>query len=92
MNSKDRLQHQLITHLLKEGQVEFVLPNGLKVELGITKDTKHGKEKIDDYVWMVASQDDKIISLDSYNLGLQFSRDRLVLDEEDSESHTLAVI
>jgi hypothetical protein len=92
MTSKDKLQHLLITHLLKEGQIELTLPNGLTVELGITKETKHGTQISDDYVWMTASQDDRIVSLDSYNLGLEFSRDRLVFDDEDAENHTLSVI
>lgn len=92
MTKKDKLQHLLITYLLQEGQVEFTLPSGLKVELGITKESKCGRRMLEDYCYLIASQDDRVVSLDSFNLGLQFSRDRLVFDEEDAENHTLAVV
>lgn len=92
MTRKDKLQHLLITHLMEEGQVEFTLPNGMKVEVGITKETKHGLQMSEDYCWLVASQDDRVFSMDPYNTEFQFSRNRLVFDDEYAESHTLAVI
>jgi len=91
MTARDKLQHLLITSLMKDGQVEFILPNGLKVELGLTKETKHGTQ-IGDECWMTASQEDRMVSLDANNMELQFSRNRLVFNDEDAENHMLAVI
>jgi hypothetical protein len=92
MTKKDRLQHLLITYLLKEGQVEFTLPSGVKLELGITKENKHGLQKTDDYCYVIASHDDRIMSMDDYNMGLQFDRSRICFDDIDAESHTVAVV
>jgi hypothetical protein len=92
MTRKDKLQYLLITYLLEEGQIEFVLPNGVKLELGITKEEKHGTEIKDDYCYVIASQDDRIMSLDSYNMGLQFDNNRIFLDEANTDNHTVAVI
>ena len=92
MTSKDKIQHMLITHLLKEGSIELALPQGMRLALGLTKEGKHGNQICDDYCWLTASQDDKQISLDHYNLGLQFSADRLVFEGEDQDMHMLDVI
>jgi hypothetical protein len=92
MTSKDRIQYLLITHLLKEGQIQLALPSGLKISLGITKETKHGVEKCDDYCWLLAEQDDKTISLDAYNLGLECSEDRIVFQNKEDNRLTVDVI
>ena len=92
MNKKDKLQHLLITYLLKEGQVEFTLPSGVKLEVGITKENKHGMQKTDDYCYVVASQDDRVMSMDDYNMELQFGRNRVCFDDENSDNHIFAVV
>lgn len=92
MNSKDKIQHMLMTHLLKEGSIEIVLPQGMRLELGITRNTKHGERVCDNYCWLTASQDDKKISLDAYNLGLEFSNDRLVFGGEEEDVQILEVV
>ena len=57
MTRKDKIQHLLITHLLQEGEIELALPDGLRLELGITRENRHGDlEKCSDYCWLVASQ------------------------------------
>ena len=92
MNRRDKIQHLLITQLFEEGEVRLVLPDGLTLELGITKEGKNGLVKDQNYCWLQASQDDKTVSLDSYNLGLQFSSDRLVFANQDVEMSSLEVI
>ena len=92
MTSKDKIQHMLITHLLKEGSIEIALPQGMRLELGLTKEGKRGTQICDNYCWLQASQDDKKISLDAYNLGLEFSTDRLIFEGEEQDVHMLEVI
>ena len=91
MTSRDKIQHLLITHLLKEGQIDLALPTGVKLSLGITKETKKGLEKCDDYLWLIADQDDRHISLDSYNLGIQFDNSRIMIEEQE-ENHCVTII
>jgi hypothetical protein len=92
MTSKDKIQYLLITHLLKEGQIQLTLPDGLTVRLGVTAETKRGLEKCDNYCWLEAEQDDRQISLDSRNLGLHFGKDRLVFEGRDQDSCVLEVV
>jgi len=82
MTVRDKIQHLLITHLLKEGKVELALPDGMTPELGITQEGKHGPEKQDDYCWVVASHKNRIVSMDSYNLGLEIRDDRMILEDD----------
>lgn len=73
MTKKDKLQHLLITTLLDDGHIELVLPNGLTVELGITKENELGDlEKCDDYCWLIATQQDRSVCIDDYNLGIKY--------------------
>ena len=87
MTVKDKIQHLLITQLLKEGKVELALPDGMRLEFGITQEGKHGLEKQDEYCWFVASHKDRIVSMDSYNLGLEVREDRMVLEEDIIDLH-----
>ena len=88
MTRQDKIQHLLITHLMAEGSITLVLPDGLVVEMGIVKEGENGKlQKIDNYAWMIASQNDREVSIDSYNLGLRF-KDNLgkIILEDSTES------
>ena len=81
--NKKKIQHLLIKHLLEEGSIELMLPDGMLLELGITQEGLSGNlEKVNDYCWVIASQDDRAISIDSYNLGLRFYEkdDKIVFD------------
>ena len=83
MNKKNKIQQLLITHLLEEGSIELKLPDGMVLELGITKEGKYGDlEKCDDYCWLIASQSDRSVSLDCYNLGLKYIENNNILIEE----------
>ena len=86
MTKKDKIQHLLISHLLENGQIELTLPNGLTLEVGITKEGRYGElELCDDYCWIIASQEDRSVCIDRYNLGLRFSDDDHKILVEDSE-------
>jgi len=80
MSKINKLQYLLITSLLQDGEVELILPNGIELRVGITQEGKRGKEKTEDYCWVTATQKNRTVILDSYNLGLEFPDDRLVCE------------
>jgi hypothetical protein len=83
MSKINKLQYLLITSLLRDGELDLMLPNGIELRVGITQEGKHGKEKADDYCWVTATQEDRTVILDHYNLGLQFpKKDRLVCEND----------
>jgi hypothetical protein len=83
MSKIDKLQYLLIKSLLQDGEVELILPNGIELKVGITQEGKHGKEKTEDYCWLTATQQDRTVILDSYNLGLQFPKEDKLVCEND---------
>jgi hypothetical protein len=92
MTHKQKLQYLLISNLMKDGEVQLILPDGITLSLGITKDSKNGIDKDLQYCWLTANQDDKSIFLDSRNLDFSFSRDRLIVNDEYENKINLAVI
>lgn len=79
-----KIQALLIAHLLNQGQIELLLPDGVRLEIGITKDGKHGPEISDNYCYVKSSRQDKSSAmLDTYNL---------VLEYNDSDSKKLICI
>jgi hypothetical protein len=81
---KNKIQSLIVEHLLKHGQIELVLPDGVKLEIGLTQESPDGKLTIkDDYCWVIASQNGRAASLDAYNMGLRFSDDENILVFED---------
>lgn len=85
-NAKARkLQCLLITELLKSGSVELILPDGIKLEIGILQQDQFGNlSKSDDYCYVVATREGKTTLLDSYNLGVQYESedDTIVFEDE----------
>lgn len=76
MTRKDKIQHLLITHLLEVGFIKLALPDGMQIELGILKEDKYGDlKKKDDYCWVIASQKEREVSIDSFNLGLRYNEE-----------------
>lgn len=67
-----KIQALLTTHLLNCGSIDLLLPDGVKIEIGITKEGKHGTEIADDYCFVRASREGNSTLLDTYNLGLQY--------------------
>ena len=90
MNSKDKIQHMLITHLLKEGTIDLTLPDGIRLEVGMTKEGKDGFQGImDNYCWVQAVQGDRETFLDSYGLEMKFSKGFIVQDDVINEAGEL---
>jgi hypothetical protein len=86
MTSKDKIQHMLITHLLKEGDIDLNLPNNMRLSVGITRENKNGYPVIQDqYCWIAASKDDRETFIDSYGLEMKFSEGFVVQDEMTTE-------
>jgi len=84
MNTPRKLQSLLIRQLLDQGTVEFILPDGVTLEIGITQEDKFGEtHKAEDYCYVVAKRGGKSALLDSYNLGLQFEDEENTIIYED---------
>lgn len=82
--TKNKIQSIIVAHLLKHGQLEIKLPDGVTVEMGLTQENENGELKIkDNYCWVMTSRRDRIISMDSYNMGLKFSDEENVFVFED---------
>jgi hypothetical protein len=76
--SKKNIQTLLIKHLMEKGQIELLLPDGVKLEIGVMQLDKQGDlvNCIENYCYVVANREDKSLLLDSYNAGLQFTEDK----------------
>jgi hypothetical protein len=76
MSSKGKIQHLIIDYLLKHGQIELLLPDGVVLEIGVTQEDQSGGFVVkDDYCWVIATHKDRSAAIDPYNLGLRFSGD-----------------
>lgn len=81
---KNKIQTLLVEHLLKHGQIELLLPDGVTLEIGVTQENKNGElVKKDDYCWVIASQGNRATSLDAYNMGLRFQDDEKAIVFDD---------
>ena len=82
--AKNKIQSLLVEHLLRHGQIELILPDGVTLEIGLTQENEDGKLTIkDDYCWVIASQGDRATSIDGYNMGLRFADKDNILVFED---------
>jgi hypothetical protein len=77
MNTKNKIQSLLITHLLKYGQIELKLPDGMTLEIGVTQEEDNQIKIVEDYCWVITSRNNRSTNMDSFNMGLRFE------DEED---------
>ena len=85
MDRQKKIQYLLVTHLLEKGHIELTLPDGMVLEMGIVQENELGElEKADDYCWIIASQKDRIVSMDSFNFGLRYAEDSGKMIFEDS--------
>jgi hypothetical protein len=97
MTKQDRIQHLIITQLLKEGSVQLKLPDGITLELGITQEGKDGRqEKCDNYCWVTTSQHQRRIFMDSFNLSMEYAATdkQIVLEDniEDEDGRVFHVV
>lgn len=85
MTRKDKIQHLLISYLLEEGHIELKLPDGITLEVGLMKEGKDGTLEInDDYCWLIASQKNREVSIDSFNLAMRYQDGNGKIILEDS--------
>ena len=98
MDRKDKIQHLLISHLMEEGTIKINLPDGMVLEIGVVKEGRKGILEINpDYCWLIATQKNREVSIDTYNLGLSFpnEKDKVIVDddvEETTNTRRLSVI
>jgi len=79
-----KLQSLLITQLTKHGSIKLVLPDNVTVEIGINQlDSSGDFVNTEDYCWVIASREDRMAVLDSYNLGVRFANEENTLIFED---------
>jgi hypothetical protein len=85
--TKNKIQRLFVDYLLKEGALELTLPNGMVLEVGVTQENKYGDLEITpDYCWVVASQMNRSVSIDSYNLGIRYPEGKEMLCEHSIQS------
>lgn len=92
-----KLQYLMITQLLEQGSVQLILPDGVRLDIGILQEDEYGNlKKADDYCYVVASRDGKKAILDSYNLGLQYEakEDTIIFEDEvlDQDGKSIKVM
>lgn len=88
MKKKEKIQYLLVKHLLEDGEITLLLPDGMVLNIGITQEGKDGDlHKVPDYCWLLADQHDRTVAIDSYNLGLRFEdkEDKLVLEDSTED-------
>jgi hypothetical protein len=83
--NNNKLQALLITHLSKYGSVKLLLPDGIVLEIGVNQLGHDGQlVHVEDYCWVMASREDRITVLDSYNCGVRFADDKNTVVFEDT--------
>ena len=81
--AKSKRQRLFVEYLLKEGSLELALPTGVVLEVGVTQEDRYGRKEITpDYCWVVASQKNRSVCIDRYNLGLRYTGDREIVCEQ----------
>lgn len=89
MNSANKIQHLLITHLSKYGSIKLLLPDNIEVEIGINQLAENDElVNTKDYSWVTTTKDDKMTILDSYDVGLRFDDDKKYIVFEDQFINT----
>ena len=83
MTRRDKIQALLIHHLMSEGEIALTLPDGMTLEVGVTNDGKHGTERLEDYCWVQATQDERAAFMDSYSLHLTYPQETAVYGCDD---------
>lgn len=54
---ESKIQELVIKHLLSNGELQILLPDGLTLDIGITQEGKDGGlHKVKDYCWVIAQR------------------------------------
>ncbi len=85
----NKLQALLITQLTKHGSVKLLLPDGIVLEIGVNQLGYNGQlVNVEDYCWIMASREDRMAVLDSYNCGVRYAdRKNTVVFEDTIINH-----
>lgn len=71
--ARKKLQRLFVEYLLKEGTLELALPGGMVLEVGVTQENRYGDQEITpDYCCVTASQRNRSVSIDRYNVGIRY--------------------
>lgn len=85
MKNNNKIQSLLITYLNKYGSIQLMLPDNVKLEIGIMQENEQGNDEItENYCWVIAEKQGKAAVLDSYNLGIRFNDEEKVHIFEDN--------
>ena len=83
--NNNKIQALMIGHLQKHGVLKLLLPDGIILEIGTNQVGINGELiNTDNYCWIIASKEDKMAVLDSYNLGLRFNDESKAIIYEDT--------
>jgi len=86
MTRKDKIQYLIIEYLMKYGELDIRLPDGILLEIGMLQEGKRGTYIKKDYCSVTTTQKDQSVFLNSYNLGLKFIGNKcIILDENKNE-------
>ena len=56
----NKIQSLIISHLLKHGQIEILLPDNVSLQIGVLQEGPKGKKiKADDYCYVIASKENR---------------------------------
>lgn len=96
----NKIQALLINHLQKHGMLRLLLPDGIILEIGTNQVDNSGELiNVDNYCWIIASKEDKMAVLDSYNLGLRYNDnskalvfDEVVINDEGEKVRKLDIV
>lgn len=88
-----KIQRLLTDHLLNCGVIELRLPDGINLEIGVTKEGKDGIEISDDYCFVKASRDHNSTLLDTHVVCMQYedSRNSIICMDNTYDEHGTAV-
>jgi len=86
MAKKNKIQALLINYLLQHGSIDLMLPDGIKLGIGITQESKNGTVKNDEYCWVIANRGDRMTFVDRYSMSLNFDVEDCCMICENSGS------
>jgi len=87
--TRNSIQSVLNAYLERKGSIDILLPDGVELEIGITRQGKLGVEKSSDYCWVVATRDDRATSIDRYSMSMEFDDTSSVVDQTDQGRVTI---
>lgn len=87
-SKKSKIQSLIIKHLLDHGSLDIMLPDGIVLEIGVSKIGKPCRDDDFDYSYVAATQGDRSVVLDRFSLGMSFEDkdDSIVLEDKFADA------